>query len=271
MKKYLLILLEIALAISACSAQGTEQSESTQENQITEEPSASTSLLGAWTLTAYGPAGAPTPAVVGTQAGLTFNEDGTVNGNSGCNGLGGDYTVEGDQITFGEFVSTLMACDAPIMMQEDAVKKVMTGTAEYRIEGNTLTITNNDNVLILTRGTSTIPEPEFAPLVGTWKLTSRGTRDTLSPALADVEAELTFNEDGSVTGTSGCNEFGGNYTVDGNEIALTEIVSTLMLCDTPIMGQEEAMYQVLSELVAFQVEGNTLTLMKNGKILVFER
>jgi heat shock protein HslJ len=102
-------------------------------------------------LVSYGSAAAPTPAVPDTEAGLTFNEDGTVTGNSGCNGLGGDYTVEGDQITFGQIVSTLIACDDPRMAQEDAVHKVLTETARYKIEGSTLTLTNNDMVLVLTR------------------------------------------------------------------------------------------------------------------------
>lgn len=259
MKKYLLTLLVTALTISACAAQNTE------------EPSAPASVLGSWKLTAYGPANAPVPAVEGVEAGLTFNEDGTVTGTSGCNGLGGDYSVEGDQITFGDFVSTLMACEDPIMAQEEAAHRVMTDTATYTIDGNTLTITNNDNVLVLTRGAISAQTPESAPLIGAWMLTSYGPRESLSSALEDVEAGITFNEDGTITGTSGCNEFGGSYTVDGNEIAFEEITSTLKLCDTPLMGQEEAMYQILSETTAFQVEGNTLTIMKNGVLLVFTR
>lgn len=134
MKKYLQILFVIALAVSACT---------------TEKPSAS--LTGAWKLTRYGPAGAQTPAVEDAEAGLTFSEDGTVTGNSGCNGLGGTYTVEGDQVTFSEVTSTLMACDDPRMAQEDAVHQVLTDTATFKIEGNTLTLTNNDMVLVLTR------------------------------------------------------------------------------------------------------------------------
>lgn len=134
MKKYLLILFVIFLVISACTAQ---------------EPAAS--LTGTWKLTAYGPADAPTPAVEEAEAGLTFNEDGTVTGNSGCNGLGGTYTVEGDQVTFGEIVSTLMACEDPRMAQEDSVHQVLTDTATFKIEGNTLTLTNSDMVLVLTR------------------------------------------------------------------------------------------------------------------------
>lgn len=137
MKKYLLTLFVIVLAISACAAEATE------------EPSAS--LTGTWTLSSYGPADATTPAVPDTEAGLTFNEDGTVTGNSGCNGLGGTYTVGDDQITFSEIVSTLMACDDPRMAQEDVVQQVLAGTATFKIEGDTLTLTNNDVALVLTR------------------------------------------------------------------------------------------------------------------------
>jgi heat shock protein HslJ len=137
-KKYLLILFVTALAISACTTNAT----------ATESPA---SLAGAWKLTAYGPAAATTPAVPDTEAGLTFNEDGTVTGNSGCNGLGGTYTVEGDQITFSEIVSTLMACDDPRIVQENSVQQVLNGAATFKIEGNTLTLTNSDMALVLTR------------------------------------------------------------------------------------------------------------------------
>jgi heat shock protein HslJ len=136
-KKYLLALLIIGLAISACGAQNTE------------EPAAS--LIGSWTLTSFGSVGTTFPAVEGSDAELTFNEDGTVAGNSGCNGFGGSYTVEGDQVTFSEIVSTLIACEEPLMAQEAAVLKMLTGTANYKIEGNSLTLTNNDTMLVLTR------------------------------------------------------------------------------------------------------------------------
>jgi heat shock protein HslJ len=258
MKKYLLALLLISLAMSACSAQKGAES--------------SASLIGAWTLTAYGTIGAPTPAVQGTGAGLTFNEDGTVTGSSGCNGLGGDYSADGDQITFGEFVSTLMACDDPIMAQEEAAHKVMNGSATYQIEGSTLTITNNGMVLVFTRGAPSTEVPSSPVfLTGAWKLTSYGTVDVLSSALPDVDASLTFNEDGTITGTSGCNEFGGGYSVAGDQITFKEIVSTLKLCDTPLMGQEEAMQQVLTETATYQIDGDTLTITNRDRVLVLAR
>jgi putative lipoprotein len=134
-KKYLLTLLVISLAISACTA----------GNGL---PSAS--LLGSWKLTAYGSAASPTPAVPNTEAGITFNQDGTVTGNSGCNGFGGNYKIDGDKVTFDQITSTLMACDTPRMEQESAVHQVLTDTATFKIEGGTLTLTNNNMVLVFT-------------------------------------------------------------------------------------------------------------------------
>ncbi len=145
MKKYLLTLFLLSLIISACSAPATP------------EPSAS--LVGAWKLTAYGPVSAPVPAVEGVEAGLTFNADGTLSGNSGCNGYSGSYTVEGAQITFtAPIVSTLMLCDETIMAQEEAVYQVLTDTTSYHIEGTQLTLTNNDRVLVFN---TTVSYPSY--------------------------------------------------------------------------------------------------------------
>ena len=77
-----------------------------------------------------------------------FNSDGTVTGNGGCNGFGGDYEVKEDQLTFGPIMSTLMACEESIMDQEGTVTQVLFETATYKIDGNTLTITKGDAALV---------------------------------------------------------------------------------------------------------------------------
>jgi heat shock protein HslJ len=134
MKKYLLILFIVSLAMTACAAENSADA-----------------LLGAWVLESYGTVGSLSPAVPDTEAGITFNEDGTLGGNSGCNGFGGNYTVEGNQVNFSEIVSTLMFCDEPIGGQEEAFFQVLTDTAMYNVDGDTLTITNNDRALVFTR------------------------------------------------------------------------------------------------------------------------
>lgn len=125
MKNYLLFLLIAILVLTGCSGQER-------------------SLVGTWNLSAYG----PITAVSGSQASITFNEDGTLSGTSGCNGFGGEYTVDGDEITFSGLVSTLMACDEPLMSQEGAMFQVLNGTVAYRIEGDMLTITNAGMTLV---------------------------------------------------------------------------------------------------------------------------
>jgi len=132
-KKYLLVLFVICLAISACGPNST-----------------SSSIVGTWKLTAYGPANSPTPAESDVDASITFDVNGTLNGSGGCNSLSGDYKVNGDQITFGPILSTLMGCDEPRMMQEGIVHQVLTDTVNFEIKGNTLTITNQDMILVFT-------------------------------------------------------------------------------------------------------------------------
>jgi heat shock protein HslJ len=95
-----------------------------------------------------------TPALIDTKPRITFNVDGTLIGNSGCNGYSGSYTVEGNQITFSPIVSTRMLCDKAIMEQETAIHQVLTNTASFKIEGNQLTLTNNDRLLVFTTAVS---------------------------------------------------------------------------------------------------------------------
>ena len=129
MKRYLLLLLLAGLMLAACTS---------QEN----------SLKGSWSFTAYGPESSTNPAVTDNQATITFNDDGTLSGNSGCNSFGGEYKVEEGQVTFNQLVSTLMACSDPLMSQEGSVFKVLDGTASFEIKGDTLTITKDGMALV---------------------------------------------------------------------------------------------------------------------------
>jgi heat shock protein HslJ len=129
MKRYLLLLLLAGLVLSACTSQEK-------------------SLKGSWTLIAHGPESSPNPAVKDSQATIIFNDDGTLSGNSGCNSFGGEYKVEGGQVTFNRLVSTLMACSDPLMSQEGAVFQVLNGTVVYNRDGDTLTITKDGIILL---------------------------------------------------------------------------------------------------------------------------
>jgi heat shock protein HslJ len=106
----------------------------------------SNSILGGWELVSYGNASGQTAAAsIDFNTFIDFSEDGELTGNVGCNSFGGDYEVNGNQITFGSIISTLMACEDPIGAQEAAVLKTFTDTATYDLKGDTLTITSADS------------------------------------------------------------------------------------------------------------------------------
>ena len=106
------------------------------------------SIAGSWKLTSHGSADSPTAALTDAPATITFDANGKLTGNSGCNQLGGNYEIKGDQIAFGPIASTRKRCPDAQMSQEDIVLQVLTGSAKLKIEGNILTITNKDMVLV---------------------------------------------------------------------------------------------------------------------------
>lgn len=52
------------------------------------------------------------------QTVLDLSDDGQVNGSGGCNRIGGQAAIDGDGISFGQMISTMMACPEAVMAQE---------------------------------------------------------------------------------------------------------------------------------------------------------
>lgn len=133
----LLLAVITILLLSACSIGSTEE----------------TDLQGTqWKLEAYGPANSPISAVEGIETALTFGTDGQVSGNMGCNNFNGEYTQEGQKIVFGSMMSTMMACPEPQMNQESISLSILSGSVDFRLEGDVLTIDPlGINQLVLSR------------------------------------------------------------------------------------------------------------------------
>jgi heat shock protein HslJ len=97
-------------------------------------------------------------------------------------------------------------------------------------------------------------------LIGNWELVSYGDPSNPTLAAADVETSVIFGEDGTITGTVGCNGFGGEYEVNGDTITFGPISSTLMMCtDTAVGDQETFVLNTLIETVNFVIDGDILT------------
>jgi heat shock protein HslJ len=110
-------------------------------------------------------------------------------------------------------------------------------------------------------------------LNGEWKLVSYGDPVEPTPALPDVDTSISFNADGSFGGTVGCNTFSGEYTVSGNQVTFSSIVSTMMFCEE-INDQESFVLAMVSyKTAAYAIDGNQLTITsEDGKsVMVLEK
>ncbi len=73
-----------------------------------------------------------------------------MSGNVGCNGFGGEYDVDGDTITFGPIMSTMMFCEGPVGEQEKWALAVFQESATFVIDGDQITITAPDGFWSIT-------------------------------------------------------------------------------------------------------------------------
>lgn len=88
--------------------------------------------------------------VEGTEITLTFNADGTLEGNASCNTYGGNYTLDGASITIDSLFSTEMGCPDPpgIMEQEATYLDTLQAVTTWEIGMNGLTLTTDDGRIL---------------------------------------------------------------------------------------------------------------------------
>ncbi len=68
-------------------------------------------------------------------------------------------------------------------------------------------------------------------------------------------------EGGKVTGSTGCNRYGGQYTVDGDALEITQVASTLRACPPPADEVERAFVAALENVAGWRVEDAELVLL----------
>lgn len=116
----------------------------------------------------------------------------------------------------------------------------------------------------------TAAENESSPPVGTfWNLTVLNGADLVPGTIITAE----FNEEGVVTGSSGCNNYIAGYEVDGDRITfeLGSGATTRKMCPEPVMEQESVYLETLGAAATFSISGDQLTLYdaNNSSVAVY--
>ncbi len=97
-------------------------------------------------------------------------------------------------------------------------------------------------------------------VAGSWTLVDgKGPEGEVKP-LADHPIELVVQEDGTFSGTSGCNNIMGTMTVTDGAVDMGAVGQTMMACEEDAMKIEYAYTQALNDVTAGSATEDTLTL-----------
>jgi heat shock protein HslJ len=88
---------------------------------------------------------------VDLDTGLTFRAGGKWEAYMGCNHMEGDYSVQGDKLTFQTYIYTLMLCEEQRMRQEMVFSRVFQDQPQvtFVLEDSTLTVTSTDGSTVM--------------------------------------------------------------------------------------------------------------------------
>jgi heat shock protein HslJ len=77
-----------------------------------------------------------------------------------------------------------------------------------------------------------------------------------------TEINAVFGEDGSLSGSSGCNNYVTSYTAEGDQLTIGRVASTMMFCAEPegVMEQEAAYLAALETAATFTIVNGQLEL-----------
>jgi heat shock protein HslJ len=144
MKQAKRLLLVLAFTLAACAPITVPATPTplAPTPPVDAPPGIADDLVGTqWMLVSYGTLGAETPVVEGSEVTLAFQEDGQAVGFGGCNSYGGPYVAEDGVLSFGEVVSTLVAClDEQVMEQEQQYFQALQTAGQYELAADRLTI-----------------------------------------------------------------------------------------------------------------------------------
>ncbi|WP_353643139.1 META domain-containing protein [Mesorhizobium sp. WSM2239] len=117
------------------------------EKSAPENSTGTGSLKGtSWRLSSLG----RDDTAAGVASTLTFDEEGKISGNGGCNSFGGQASFDGAKLKISDVFSTMMACEQPKVKQEAAFLAALAKTASYTVEDGTLTLLDGSGTALAT-------------------------------------------------------------------------------------------------------------------------
>lgn len=190
---------------------------------------------------------------------ITFGSDGQVNGSGGCNVVAGPWSADGEALTVGPLAATMRLCAEPALdEQERTFLAALEATTAHRVADDVLHLLDGDVELA-----TLDPVDRSEGITGAWSVVMYNNGAGGVVSLVDgTGIGADFGEDGTVSGTAGCNTYTGAFSVDGEEVAIGPLAVTERACIEPegVMEQEARFLEALQSAGTWSIGGSTLDL-----------
>ncbi|HEY6627393.1 MAG TPA: META domain-containing protein [Acidimicrobiia bacterium] len=74
-------------------------------------------------------------------------------------------------------------------------------------------------------------------------------------------------EEQRLVGSSGCNRIMGTYEVTGDQLRISPLAMTMMMCSEDLMRQEQALTAALEAATGYRISGRSLELFDGEQIV----
>jgi heat shock protein HslJ len=186
---------------------------------------------------------------------------GRVTGTGGCNSYRGPFQVQGSNLTIGpDLASTRMACAPPADRVETSYLATLPKVQRFAVQGETLRLSDGRGKTLLE---FTEADGESA-LLGAWNVTGYYSGTAIESVQGDATLTADFQGE-TVTGNGGCNSFNGPYQVNGSDITIGPLASTMKACtDEKLSTQEQRYLAALQLATSYRIRGSRLELQREG-------
>ena len=226
----------------------------------------------AWSLTAFrADNGSIVAPLSGAEPFIIFGDSGTLSGSAGCNLYSASYRIAGSTISVIPTDVTVAhpAAELDLTQQESRYRELLVAAASYRVEGDLLVLSgpSGKDLLVFSRD----GQPASAPLLETeWRLDhySIGGGSAVASPVPGTSVTLVFDDDGTLSGSAGCNAYSAPYQLNETGITVERIIATKAACNEPagVMEQEAAYLTLLRSAAGYRIVGDTLAVIDgNGR------
>ncbi|MFT5468672.1 MAG: heat shock protein HslJ [Verrucomicrobiales bacterium] len=267
MIRFLISIFALSAAVSSCTAHHDDSNTSLKREH-------------GWVLTKFTSKGADVPIIEldgnGPIALTLMIKGNAVSANGGINQMSGKAKIGRDgQIRISDSSTTEIRGPLNLMKQEENYLFGLTKMTEIEVRGDLLILSDGSAKNQMQFKAYVPPGPE--PLIGTTWVYSGFEEEikggsSFAPDHGDPSPNLTFSEDGKVTGYGGVNRFFGAYeaNLENGKVEIGALASTKKGGSNRAMKDEKELLQRLQAATGFSINGVELRLTKGKTALIFE-